>query len=318
MHSLAIGIDLSKRTLEIAVYPTGEQWTIPYEPAELPALVARCQALAPTRIVLEATGGLEDLLATHLVTAGLPVVVLNPRQARDFAKATGQLAKTDRVDARVLAHFGAALNPPLRPLPDAQTRELEALLTRRRQLVEMLVAEKNRHSALQHQPTIQKKVATHIDWLNQQIAELDQDLGDALKKSPLYQAKDELLRSVPGIGEVSARTLLALLPELGTLSHKQLGALVGVVPYVRQSGKWQGEAHIRGGRASIRAVLYMATLSATRCNPPIKEFYQRLLARGKKKKVALTACMHKLLRILNAMLQKQKKWTAPQLAAAGH
>ena len=318
MHSLAIGIDLSKRTLEIAVYPTGEQWTLAHDPAELPALVVRLQALAPTRIVLEATGGLEDLLAAQLVAAGLPVVVLNPRQARDFAKATGQLAKTDRVDARVLAHFGAALNPPLRPLPDAQTRELEALLTRRRQLVEMLVAEKNRHSALQHQPTIQEKVATHIDWLNQQIAELDKDLRDALKKSPLYQAKDELLRSVPGIGEISARTLLALLPELGTLSHKQIGALVGVVPYVRQSGKWQGEAHIRGGRASIRAVLYMATLSATRCNPPIKEFYQRLLARGKKKKVALTACMHKLLRTLNAMLQKQKKWTAPQLATAGH
>lgn len=316
--ALSVGIDIAKATLDCAVYPSGEHWSLAYTPAALPPLVARLQDLAPQRIILEATGGLETLLATHLAAAGLPVIILNPRQARAFARATGQLAKTDQVDARALAHFGAAVQPPLRPLPDPQTRALEALLTRRRQLLDMLVAEKNRQSQPQLPEAIQKQLTAHLHWLNQQIAELDDDLRQALEASPVYRVKDDLLRSVPGIGDVTARTLLAQLPELGTLTHKQIGALVGVVPYTRQSGQRRGEAHIWGGRANVRSVLYMATLTATRCNPVIKAFYQRLLAGGKKKKVALTACMHKLLRILNALLRKEQKWVAPQIAAASH
>lgn len=316
METTTIGIDIAKDHLDIAVRPSGEHWRVAYTPAELPGLLARLKALAPARIILEASGGLEVLLVTELAAAALPVVVLNPRQARDFAKATGQLAKTDRVDARVLAHFGEALQPPVRPLPDEQTRALEALLTRRRQLVEMLVAEKNRHAALAYQPKLQKGVAEHIAWLKARIGELDDELKEQLEQSPVFCRHDRLLQSVPSIGEVTARTLLACLPELGQLSHKQIGALVGVVPFARQSGRWQGEAHIRGGRASVRSVLYMATLSAIRYNPAIKCFYQRLLAKGKKKKVALTACMHKLLTILNAIMRQQAAWRAPQTSAA--
>jgi len=316
MKITAIGIDISKDHLDIAVRPTGECWRVAYSQEQLPALLTRLQALDPERIVLEATGGLEVLLATQLAAAGLPVVVINPRQARDFAKATGQLAKTDPVDAAVLAHFGEALKPEVRPLPDEQTRALEALLTRRRQLVEMLVAEKNRHAALSRQPKLQKGVAEHIDWLNRRIADLDDELKGQLEQSPVFCRNDSLLRTVPSVGEVTSRTLLACLPELGKLTHKQIGALVGVVPFARQSGQWKGEAHIRGGRLEVRSALYMATLSAVRYNPIIKAFYQRLLARGKKKKVALTACMHKLLTILNAMIRQQQEWKTPQISAA--
>lgn len=316
MKITAIGIDISKDHLDVFVRPTGENWRTPYTPDEMPGLIARLQALAPEHIVLEATGGLEVLLATQIAAAGLPVVVINPRQARDFAKATGQLAKTDRVDARVLAHFGEALQPEVRPLPDEQTRALQALLTRRRQLVDMLVAEKNRHAALTRQPKLQKGVAEHIAWLNQRIADLDNELKAQLEQSPVFCQNNRLLQSVPSVGDVTSRTLLAYLPELGTLTHKQIGALVGVVPFARQSGQWQGEAHIRGGRSEVRTVLYMATLSAIRFNPTIKTFYQRLLAKGKKKKVALTACMHKLLIILNAIVRHKEEWKAPQISAA--
>jgi len=316
MKITAIGIDIAKEHLDIAVRPTGETWRLAHTPDQFPALIERCQSLAPERIVLEATGGLEVLLATQLAAAGLPVVVINPRQARDFAKATGQLAKTDSVDAGVLAHFGEALQPPVRPLPDEQTRALEALLTRRRQLVEMLVAEKNRQVALARQPKVQKGVAEHIAWLKERITELDDELKDRLEQSPIFCRHDRLLQSVPSIGNVTSRTLLACLPELGRLTHKQIGALVGVVPFARQSGQWQGAAHIRGGRIEVRTALYMATLSAVRYNPTIKTFYQRLLAKGKKKKVALTACMHKLLTILNAIIRHQEEWKAPQKSAA--
>lgn len=316
MKITAIGIDIAKEHLDIAVRPTGETWRVAHTSEQFPALIARLQSLDPERIVLEATGGLEILLATQLAAAGLPVVVINPRQVRDFAKATGQLAKTDQVDARVLAHFGEALQPTVRPLPDEQTRALEALLTRRRQLVDMLVAEKNRHAALVRQPKLQKGVAEHIAWLNQRIADLDDELKDQLEQSPVFCRNDHLLKSVPSVGDVTSRTLLACLPELGKLTHKQIGALVGVVPFARQSGQWKGEAHIRGGRAEVRTVLYMATLSAVRYNPTIKNFYQRLLAKGKKKKVALTACMHKLLTILNAIIRHQEQWKSPQTSAA--
>lgn len=316
MKITAIGIDIAKDHLDIHVRPTAETWRVVHTAAQFPALIARFKELAPERIVLEATGGLEVLLATQLAAAALPVVVINPRQARDFAKATGQLAKTDQVDARVLAHFGEALQPPVRPLPDEQTRALEALLTRRRQLVDMMVAEKNRHAALSRQPKLQKNVAEHIAWLKEHIADLDDELKTKLEQSPVFCKNDRLLQSVPSIGDVTSRTMLACLPELGQLTHKQIGALVGVVPYARQSGQWQGEAHIRGGRIEVRTVLYMATLSAIRCNPIIKTFYQHLLAQGKKKKVALTACMHKLLTILNAIVRHQEEWKTPQTSAA--
>ncbi len=316
MKITAIGIDVAKDHLDLHARPTGETWRVEHTPEQLPVLIARIKVLAPERIILEATGGLEVLLATQLAAASLPVVVINPRQARDFAKATGQLAKTDQVDARVLAHFGEALQPPVRPLPDEETRALEALLTRRRQLVEMMVAEKSRYAALSRQPKLQKNVAEHIAWLKQHIADLDDELKTKLEQSPVFCQNDRLLQSVPSIGDVTSRTLLAFLPELGQLSHKQIGALVGVVPYARQSGQWQGEAHIRGGRIEVRTVLYMATLSATRYNPTIKTFYQHLLAKGKKKKVALTACMHKLLTILNAMIRHQEQWNPPQTSPA--
>lgn len=316
MKVTAIGIDIAKDHLDLHVRPTGESWRVVHTPEQFPALIARFKELAPERIVLEATGGLEVLLATQLATAALPIVVINPRQARDFAKATGQLAKTDQVDARVLAHFGEALQPPVRPLPDEETRALEALLTRRRQLVDMMVAEKNRYAALARQPNLQKNVAEHIAWLKQHIADLDDELKTKLEQSPVFCKNDRLLQSVPSIGDVTSRTMLACLPELGQLTHKQIGALVGVVPYARQSGQWQGEAHIRGGRLEVRTVLYMATLSAIRCNPTIKTFYQHLLAQGKKKKVALTACMHKLLTILNAIVRHQEEWKTPQTSAA--
>lgn len=316
MKTTAIGIDIAKDHLDIHVRPTAESWRVVHTSEQFPALIARFKDLAPERIIIEATGGLEVLLATQLAAAALPVVVINPRQARDFAKATGQLAKTDQVDARVLAHFGEALQPPVRPLPDEETRALEALLTRRRQLVDMMVAEKNRHAALSRQPNLQKNIAEHIAWLKQHIADLDDELKTKLEQSPVFCKNDRLLQSVPSIGDVTSRTMLACLPELGQLTHKQIGALVGVVPYARQSGQWKGETHIRGGRIEVRTVLYMATLSAIRCNPTIKTFYQHLLAQGKKKKVALTACMHKLLTILNAIVRHQEEWKTPQTSAA--
>lgn len=311
-----VGIDVAKDTLEIAARPDHEQWSSPNRVDAFPALIAKLQQLAPARIILEATGGWEAPLASHLAAAGLPVVVINPRQARDFAKATGKLTKTDQVDARGLAHFGEAVKPPVRALPDEQTQALAALLTRRRQLVDMLVAEKNRLVTVQHRPNLQRDVSAHIKWLEKRIAQLDEDLRQQLEQSTVWRVNDELLQSVPGVGEVTARTLLSQLPELGTLADKQIAALVGVAPHACDSGQHKGPAHIRGGRRNVRSVLYMATLTATRCNPVIKAFYQRLLAKGKLKKVALTACMHKLLVILNAMIKKQKAWRPAQMPAA--
>lgn len=314
MSHVFVGIDIAKQTLDCAVRPRGQCWTLPHDPAQFPALVAQLQQLGPTRIVLEATGGLETLLATTLAAAGLPVAVVNPRVARDFAKASGRLAKTDRVDAQALAHLGEALAPACYHAPSAYEQAFEALLTRRRQLVEMLVAEKNR-LAQPHLPApIRTDLETHRDWLAQRLAQLDDDLRQALEQSPVWRTQDEILRSTPGIGDVTARTLLVQLPELGRLTHKQIAALVGLAPYTQQSGTWRGASHIRGGRASVRSVLYMATLTAVRCNPVIRAFYQKLRAAGKAAKVALTACMHKLLTILNAMLKTQTCWN-PQISA---
>jgi transposase len=269
-------------------------------------LVERMQTLQPTLIVLEATGGLERLVTSALATAGLPVVVVNPRQARDFARATGQLAKTDALDARALAHCADVIRPTPRPLPDAQTQELRALLGRRQPLIGMRTAEQNRLAGTNAR--LAKDIEAHIAWLNVGIARLDDDLEMMLRASPLWRENDDVLQSAKGIGPVCAHTLLLELPALGTLTRQQIAALVGVAPLNCDSGTLRGRRTIWGGRAHVRTVLYMGTLVATRYNPQIKVFYERLLAAGKVKKVALTACMHKLLTILNALLKYRTPW----------
>jgi transposase len=262
-------------------------------------------------MVLEATGGLERAATAALATAGLPVVVVNPRQARDFARATGQLAKTDALDARALAHFADVIRPTPRPLPDAQTQALRALLGRRQPLIVMRTAEQNRLAGTCGR--IQTDIEAHITWLNERLATLDDDLETLLRASPLWRENDDLLQSTPGIGPVCARTFLLELPELGTLTRQQMAALVGVAPLNGDSGTLRGRRMIWGGRAHVRTVLYMGTLVATRYNPQIKAFYERLLAAGKVKKVALTACMRKLLTILNAMLKHRTPWRAQEV-----
>lgn len=309
-----IGIDVAKLTLDVAVRPSGERYRVANGDAEIGALVARLTALRPVLIVLEATGGFEAAVVAAVATAGLPVVVANPRQVRDFAKATGQLAKTDVLDAQVLALFAERVRPAPRPLPDAATQAFDALLTRRRQLVEMLTAERNRLGFAR--APIRRSISQHIRWLERQLADVDRDLDGAVQASPLWRAKEDLLRSVPGIGPVVSRTLLGELPELGTLNRKQIAALVGVAPRARDSGTWRGKRAIWGGRASVRAALYMSALVAARCNPVIRAFHQRLRSAGKPAKVALTACMRKLLTILNAMLRNGTPWRAPLGAGA--
>jgi transposase len=264
-------------------------------------------------IVLEATGGLERLVAAALALAGLRVAVVNPRQVRDFAKATGRLAKTDAVDAAVLAHFAQALQPTAHPLPDTAAQALSALVERRRQLVTMLTAEKNRLQ--QALPTVRAKIAAHIAWLEEALADVDGELDQMLHSSPLWRERDHLQRSVPGVGPTVSRVLLAHLPELGNGSVKHLATLVGLAPLNRDSGAWRGSRAIWGGRQQVRAALYMAALVGVRYNPRLRVFYERLLARGKPKKVALTACMHKLLTILHALLRDHIPWSAEHTAA---
>ena len=301
-----VGIDVAKEMLDVALRPTGERWRVEHDAAGLEQLVARLQALAPALVVLEATGGLELELVAALAAAALPVVVVNPRQTRDFARATGTLAKTDALDAAVLAHFAEAVRPPQRPLSDAQTQTLRQLLTRRRQLVVMRVAEGQRLTRAG--AAVRPGIEAHIVWLEQQLSALEAELRQALQQSPVWRERDALLRSVPGVGEQLSLTLLAELPELGRLDRRQAAALVGVAPFNRDSGRLRGRRTIWGGRARVRAVLYMGALSASRHNPLIRAFYQRLLAAGKPKKVALTACMRKLLVILNAMLKHHTPW----------
>lgn len=306
-----IGIDVAKAQLDIAVRPSGARWAVPNDASGVTTLVDRVQALQPTLIVLEATGGLERAVTGALATAGLPVVVVNPRQVRDFARATGQLAKTDALDARALAHFADVIRPTPRPLPDAQTQELRALLGRRQQLIVMRPAEQNRLGGTGERLT--KDIEAHVTWLNERLAMLDDDIETMLRASPLWRENDDLLQSAPGIGPVCARTLLLELPELGRLTRQQIAALVGVAPLNCDSGTLRGRRTIWGGRAHVRTVLYMGTLVATRHNPRIKAFYERLLAAGKVKKVALTACMHKFLTILNAMLKHRTPWHAQEV-----
>jgi transposase len=302
-----VGIDVAKDQLDIAVRPTGETWSMPNDASGITEVVQRVAQLHPKLVVLEATGGLQMPVAAALASAGLPLAMVNPRQVRDFARATGKLAKTDQLDAQVLAHFAEAVRPTPYPLPDAQTQELIALLTRRHQVVEMLTAEKNRLRTTRE--SVRQRVQDHIRWLEQELADLDDDLERALRESPLWRGKDNLLRSVPRIGRVVSITLLADLPELGTLSRHQIAALVGVAPLNRDSGRFRGKRTVWGGRAWVQAALYMAALTATRYNPIIKAFYRRLCGVGKARKVALTACMRKLLIILNSMVKHQQTWT---------
>ena len=309
-----VGIDVAKAHLDVAVRPTGEHWQVANDEAGRAALLARLQAEAPTLIVLEASGGWEVPLAAALGAAGLPVAVVNPRQVRAFGRAVGQLAKTDALDAQLLARFADVVRPAPRPLPAADAQTLAALLARRTQLVGMLVAEQQRlGSAL---PALRPRLQAHIGWLQAERVAVDRELQQALRQSPLWREREQLLRSVPGVGPVVATTLIAALPELGTLDRKQIAALVGVAPLCWDSGRLRGRRHIWGGRARVRAALYMGTLVAIRHNPVLRAFYERLCAAGKPKKVALTACMHKLLLILNALLRHRTPWRAPTLTPA--
>jgi transposase len=306
MSELWVGIDVSKKYLDVCLRPTQQASRYPNKPEGIDTLVAYLQPLSPQLIVMEATGGLEVPLAAALAVAGLAVVVVNPTNVRNFARATGTLAKTDTIDAAILAHFADAIRPPIRPLPDQQAKHFNDLVTRRRQIVEMLVAENNRlpHlSGLAH-----SDLEEHITWLKSRLKNLEQHLQQAIEQSPIWQARNDLLISVPGIGQVVSTTLIAELPELGELTHKQLSALVGVAPFNRDSGRMQGQRRIFGGRASLRAVLHMAVVVGLRHNPVIQKFYKRLRAAGKPAKVALTACVHKLLIILNAMVKSGQRW----------
>ncbi len=302
-----VGIDISKNTLDIRIEPAGESLHVAYDDAGIAEVGQRLAAVTPVLIVMEATGGLETRLASELAARGLPVAVINPRQARDFAKATGQLAKTDRVDAAVLAAFARAIRPAIRPLRDADTRELDERVTRRRQLVAMRVQETLRLGTAAT-PSLRKNLKAHVAWLDKQIAQLDGDLSQRLRASEVWKAKDDLLRGIPGVGAVTSVTLLAQCPELGTLNRREIAKLTGVAPLANDSGKHRGKRFTWGGRANVRAVLYMATVTAIRCNPVLMAFAERLKQAGKPAKVVIVACMRKLLTIMNAMLKNNAPW----------
>jgi transposase len=299
---------VAKAWLDVASSSEERVWRVSNDHAGITTLVADLVARAPQLVVLEATGGQETAVTAALVTAGVAVAVVNPRQVRDFARATGQLAKSDALDARVLALFAARVQPPPRPLPDVVAQELAALLARRRQLVEMRTAEQHRRPTLAAR--LRPALDAHVVWLSQQIAELDQELDRTLRASPVWREKEDLLRTIPGIGPVVARTLLGELPELGTLNRWEVAALAGVAPLNQDSGRHQGKRRTWGGRAPVRAALYMAAVTATRCNPTIRALYTRLRVAGKPAKVALVACMRKLLTIANAILRDATPWSA--------
>ena len=301
-----VGIDVSKERIDIAARPTGTSWRASYDGAGVNDLIAQLKNLKPVGVITESTGGLELPLVAALAAASLSVAVVNPRQVRDFAKSTGQLAKTDRLDAEVLAHFGEAVRPPIRPLRDEDTQALGAVLTRRRQVMGILVAEKSCLSRAASE--VRPRIEAHIDWLKQELDDLDADLRYKTQRSPVWREKDDLLRSVPGVGPQVSLTLLSYLPELGILNRKQIAALVALAPLNRDSGPYRGKRSIWDGRATVRTTLYMGALVASRYNPVLREFYWRMLDAGKPKKVALTACAHKLLTILNAMARTGVHW----------
>lgn len=306
MEPIFIGIDVAKDRLDINIQPSGEAFTVTRDEAGLAELTHRAAALGPVVIALEATGGYEVVVAATLAAAALPVVVVNPRQIREFARSTGRLAKTDALDARAIATFAAAVRPVVRPVPDAQTRLLGQLVARRRQLVEMLGAEQNRRRLIE--PALKRRLDAHIRWLERALHELDGDIDTTIRSSPLWRATEGLLRSVPGIGPITASTLIADPPELGHLDRRKIAALVGVAPINRDSGTLRGRRMIAGGRAAVRHVLYMATLAALRHNPVIAAFYQRFVAAGRPGKLAVTAAMRKLLVMLNAILRDRRPW----------
>jgi transposase len=311
---VTVGLDVAKAHLDVAVRPTGVQWRAPNDAAGVAALVDRLAPLAPALVVLEATGGLERLAAAALAAAGLPVAVVNPRQVRDFARAVGRLAKTDRIDAEVLAHFAEAVRPQPRPLPDAQARALEALLGRRRQLLEMLTTERNRLGSCAD-AAVRKDLRDHVGWLERRLGRAEKELRAAVEASPVWREKEDLLRGIPGIGPVASRTLLAALPELGALTGRQAAALAGLAPYADDSGRRRGARRVAGGRSEVRAVLYMAALAARRCNPALRAFADRLAGRGKAAKAVLVAVARKLLVIANAVLRSKRPWSAGLAAA---
>ena len=309
MEQVYVGIDVAKDRLDVHLRPSGEAFAVARDGKGLEELSVRLSGLEVALVVLEATGGFEVTVAAALCATGLPLAVVNPRQVRDFARATGRLAKTDALDAAAIAHFAEAVRPEPRPVPDEQARALGELVTRRRQIVEMMTAERNRRKRLASRRMV-KSVDRLLKALQRELSDLETDLDDTIRKTPAWRQAEDLLKTVPGIGDVTARTLIADLPELGTLSRRRIAALVGVAPFNRDSGTMRGKRTVWGGRASVRASLYMAALSASRCNPTLKRFYQRLTEAGKPKKIALTALMRKLLTILNAILRDGKPWLA--------
>jgi len=313
MGELYMGIDVSKAHLDYAYYELPDNGQVENEPAGIAKLVAECKSRQVSLVVVEATGSLEMPVVAALLTAGVPTAVVNPRQARDFAKGLGKLAKTDKIDARTLAHFGHTVKPRVWVMASKEAQALEALMSRRNQLIDMLSAERMRLSTTH--ASVRQRLEKHIEWLKTELDEVDDDLDQMVKQSETWKAKDKLLQSVPGVGRVLSSALMAWLPELGLLSGKEIAALVGVAPFNCDSGTMRGKRRIWGGRAQIRSTLYMATLSATKFNPIISAFYARLIKAGKLPKVAITACMRKLLTILNAMIKHNTAWKAP--ASAG-
>jgi transposase len=301
-----VGVDVSKDNLDVAIGSEKQILTFANDQKGVDALIEKLNRIGPELIVFESTGGYERLAASLFVEAGLPVVIVNPRQVRDFAKSAGILAKTDAIDARVIARFAEAVKPDVRQLKDHQTSELTALVTRRRQIIEMIVAENNRLKLANKRN--KKDIKDHIRWLQKRLDKIESDIDKMIQSSPIWRCKDDILRSVPGIGPITSASLICDLPELGVLSPKKIAMLAGLAPLNCDSGKYKGRRRIWGGRASVRSGLYMATMAAIRCNPAIKGFYQRLTAAGKCHKVAATACMRKLLIIVNAMLRDQTLW----------
>jgi transposase len=305
VEKVYVGIDISKDSLDVAVHAADKQWRFPNDPAGIARLCKMLAKLEPALVVFEATGGYELPLYLGLDEAGLPAAPVNARQVRDFARSTGKLAKTDSLDARMIAHFGFAIQPIPHPIPD--TQELKIAQARRIQLLEMITAETNR---LRGTPkALKRRIEAHVAWLKKELADTDRELKDTIEKDPVWREKDSLLQSTPGVGPTLSATLIAQLPELGNLDRREIAALVGVAPLNRDSGMMHGRRSVWGGRANVRATLYMATLVATRFNPVIRTFYMRLCSAGKRKKVALTACMRKLITILNAMLKHRVPWS---------
>jgi transposase len=310
MEECFVGIDVAKDRLDVHVRPSGQAFAVARDGEGLAQLVEQLRALSPRLVVLEATGGFETVVAAAVAGAGVPLAVVNPRQIRSFAKALGRLAKTDALDAEVIATFGEAIRPEPRPLPSAQAQALGEMVARRRQLIEMIVAEGNRRRQLTQRRLV-KGIDRHLQALQKELTELEQDIDDEIRGSPVWREKEDLLTSVPGVADKTARTLIADLPELGTLTRRKIAALAGYAPMNRDSGTMRGKRHIAGGRSAVRCALYMATLTAIRCNPVIRPFYLRLRAAGKPAKLALTAAARKLLTILNAMLRDKTAWQNP-------